>query len=120
MKKIILSPLCSAFVIPGLGQIINRHLKKGVCILVAVFIIFLAGMLISYQTTNAVIKESQMLSFDSVELADKLMSENLSNLWYLLAALSILWIYSVLDAFWAGRKIDQLIKEKNNESLFDR
>ena len=120
MKKIILSPLCSAFVIPGLGQVINRHLKKGVCILVAVFIIFLAGVIILYLSTNAVMRKSQMLSFDSVELADKFMSENLSNLWYLLAALSIVWIYSVLDAFWAGKKIDQLISGKNNASVSDR
>jgi hypothetical protein len=33
MQKAIMSPLCSGLVIPGLGQIINQDLKKGIIIL---------------------------------------------------------------------------------------
>ena len=38
MKKSIISPLCSALIIPGLGQVINNNIKKGLIILGIVFV----------------------------------------------------------------------------------
>jgi len=82
MKKAILSPLSSAFVIPGLGQIINQHLKKGVCILAGTFVLFIAALIKFYQILSAALE-----------------AENMNP--------SELWIYSVLDAHLTGKKIDR-------------
>ena len=111
MKKAILSPLSSAFVIPGLGQIINQHLKKGVCILAGTFILFIAAMIKLYQILRAALKAENMNPSESGLITDRLRAEDFSALWYLPAAFAVLWIYSVLDAYLTGRKIDQLEKE---------
>jgi TM2 domain-containing membrane protein YozV len=43
MKKLLLAPLCSALIIPGLGQIMNQEIKKGALLLGAVFLLFVVG-----------------------------------------------------------------------------
>jgi len=108
MKKAILSPLCSAFVIPGLGQVINQHLKKGVLILAAVFVFFVVFVIRLYGIINAVMKEGAISLGDTSVIMDKLKAEDPPVLCILLMVFIILWAYSVLDAFLAGWKIDQL------------
>ena len=107
MKKALLSPLCSAFVIPGLGQIINQHLKKGSCILFAVFILFVAGIVILIRLINAVQKAETINPSHSPYLIDRLRAADYSAFWYLLVAFGLIWLYSVLDAFLTGKKLDQ-------------
>jgi len=43
MKKSIAAPLCSGLVIPGLGQILNQQIRKGVLLMGLVFLPFCAG-----------------------------------------------------------------------------
>ena len=106
MKKAILSPLSSAFVTPGLGQIINQHLKKGVCILAGTFILFIAALVELYQILCAAMEAEKINPSESGLFTEKFRAEDFSALWYLLAAFAVLWIYSVVDAHRAGRKID--------------
>ncbi len=108
MKKAILSPLCSALVIPGLGQVLNQHLKKGVLILVAVFIIFVLGVIILYGILNTALAGIDLRNPDTSLIMDRLIAENPSVLWGLTISLGILWLYSVVDAYLSGRKIDRL------------
>jgi len=108
MKKAILSPLCSALVIPGLGQVINQHLKKGVIMLVAVFVLFAAFTVHIYRIISALIKSDAINTSDPVGIMDKILAENPIGLWLPLVALCILWAYSVIDAFWGGRTADKL------------
>ena len=107
MKKAFLSALCSAIVIPGLGQIMNQHVKKGVSILLATFILFVAGVIKLFHLTQAVLKDIGDNRSDPGGLMDTLMAQDISLLWYLLGAFTILWFYSVLDAYLTGKKIDQ-------------
>ena len=107
MKKAILSPLCSGLVIPGLGQVINQQLKKGVCILFLVFVLFVGTMIKLYLIIRGVF-ETKPDTSDTVAVMDKLAAQDLSLLWYLLTGFAILWFYSVLDACLTGRKVDQL------------
>jgi hypothetical protein len=107
MKKAILSPLCSALVIPGLGQIINQHLKKGGCILFVVFILFVAGIVILSRLINAVQKPEMINPSHSPYITDTLREADFSAFWYLVVAFGLIWLYSVLDAFLTGRKLDQ-------------
>jgi len=106
MKKAILSPLSSAFVIPGIGQIINQHLKKGVCILAGTFILFIAALIKLYQILSAAMEAKNINPSESVLITEKFRAEDFSALWYLVGAFALLWIYSVVDAHRAGRKID--------------
>jgi hypothetical protein len=106
MKKAILSPLSSAFVIPGLGQIINQDLKKGVCILAGTFILFIAALIKLYQIFCAAMAAEGINPSESGLITERFRAEDFSALWYLLGAFALLWIYSVVDAHRAGRKID--------------
>lgn len=107
MKKAILSVLCSALVVPGLGQIINQHLKKGLCILFAVFILFITAVVNLSRIINTILEEKEINQFNHRAIMDRLGAEDSSVLRYLLVAFAILWLYSVLDAYLAGKKIDQ-------------
>ena len=107
MKKAILSPLCSAIIIPGLGQIINQHLIKGGCILFAVFILFVGGLFTLYHLLRDALGAELIHPGHSPDIMDRLKAADFSTLWYLLVAFALIWLYSVLDAYLTGRKLDQ-------------
>ena len=107
MKKAILAPLCSALVIPGLGQIINQHLIKGGCILFAVFILFVSGIFTLYHLMSAALKAELINPGHSPDIMDRLKTADFSALWYFLVAFALIWIYSVVDAYLTGRELDQ-------------
>lgn len=108
MQKAILSPLCSGLVIPGLGQIINQDLKKGIIILCVVFALFVAGIVRLLQIIHSVFRSGHTDISDSQALMARLGAENTTMLWILGVAFGILWIYAVADAYMGGRKVDQL------------
>mgnify|MGYP000037355680 CR=1 FL=1 len=95
MKKYILSPLCSAFIVPGLGQILNGHMKKGVIILSIVFLLIVGSFLELILTMPPVVSQSG-------DIMEKLKGEDYSPLSYFVIVFAIIWLYSVLDAFWVG------------------
>ena len=107
MKKAVLSPLCSGVVIPGLGQVINHQLKKGGAILIAVFILFSCGMITLFHIIKHVMKSMGPYEAGTGAFIDKLKSEDFTLIWYLVAALAVIWLYSVVDAYLAGKKLDQ-------------
>jgi hypothetical protein len=107
MKKAILSPLCSGLVIPGLGQVINQQLKKGGCLLILVLLLFIATMIKLYLLISKAF-ETKAGTPGTLSFMDKIEAQNFSLLWYLLTAFAILWLYSVLDAYIAGKKLDRL------------
>jgi hypothetical protein len=108
MQKAILSPICSGLVIPGLGQIINQDLKKGIIILCAVFTLFVAGIIRLLQIINSVFRSGHTDLSDPQSLMTRLGAEDMTMLWFLGVAFAILWIYAVADAYVGGRKMDQL------------
>ena len=106
MKKYILSPLCSAFIVPGLGQIINRDLRKGLCLLFMVFLLFVAGTIKLAFTIRALLKGSESTPLNAATMGERLQGEDFTLLWVLLIIFGAVWLYSVLDAFWTGKKIE--------------
>jgi TM2 domain-containing membrane protein YozV len=99
MKKSIAAPLCSGLVIPGLGQILNRQIRKGLILLGLVFVLFIAGAV-----KFAFLISSITAALDLQEVSQKLIV-NGSDLFILAGialAFLILWIYSVVDAFWVA------------------
>ncbi len=107
MKKAALSTLCSALVIPGLGQVLNQHLRKGVLILAAVFVLFIAVIVKLYKIMDDLFMSAKADHSGSLSMMDRIQKEDFAFLWILLAAFTILWLYSVIDAFLEGRKIDR-------------
>ena len=106
MKKYIISPLCSALIIPGLGQIINQNLIKGLTILSIVFLLFVGGTIKLAFIIKSLIDQTDITRFHSDNIMKMLQEEDLSSLFYLIIAFAIIWIYSILDAFWVGKKME--------------
>ena len=118
MKKALLAPLCSALVIPGLGQVINQHIKKGLILLALDFVFIIVFTIEMYQILRGVIG-SGVLNRDEPEMImERIMAGDHTPLFVLFAAFGVLWIYSIVDAFLGGRKADEV--EKLNEKLYDR
>lgn len=101
-----MSPLCSGLVIPGLGQIINQELKKGILLLCIVFALFVAGIVKLLQVVHSVFRTGQGDLSDPQVLMARLGNEDFTVLWCLAIAFAIVWIFSVVDAYRGGRKMD--------------
>lgn len=93
MKKIILAPLCSALIIPGLGQIVNREIKKGGLILGAVFLLFVAGSIKLVFILKSMVSQSGSGSDAPSHILEQ------GDFLLLIGAFFVLWFYSVIDAF---------------------
>ena len=104
MKKQVLSPLCSALVIPGLGQVLNHEIKKGLSILSLVFVLLVAGVVKLALMIRSMVVEADFAPSTAADVLNRLRAENLSFLYMLLLVFALLWVYSVLDAFWVARK----------------
>ena len=112
MKKVLLAPLCSGVIIPGLGQIINGQLKKGLFILGAVFALFGIGVYRLYRMVGAALDKAERAPTDLAAFVESLKAEDPSLLWYLTAAFAALWLYSVVDSAVAGRRLDGLDRKE--------
>ena len=106
MKKYILASLCSALIVPGLGQIINQSLKKGLCILSVVFILFVAGTIKLFFILRSALTHTNAGRLNTGPIAEQLQGKDLVVLWVLLGLFAVVWIYSVLDAFRTGKRMD--------------
>jgi TM2 domain-containing membrane protein YozV len=116
MKKYILSPLCSAIIVPGLGQVLNKRIMKGLIIMGLVFILFI---MITIKLALIILEEMEGKDIyalnDLIEIRP--LSGGLSGLWVMAAVFVILWLYSIIDAFFDGLKIERQIKENPDEIL---
>jgi len=96
MKKSIVAPLCSGLVIPGLGQILNQQIRKGVILLGSVFLLFVAGAVKLAFVINSVTRQPELSETSpgaAVGEGDLLFVAGI------VAVFAILWVYSVVDAF---------------------
>ena len=107
MKKYILAPLCSAFIVPGLGQIINQSLKKGLFILSVTFCLFFVGTIKLFFILQSAIAEANTGRLNTTPIGEWLQGKDLTLLWLLLGLLAMVWVYSILDAFWVGKKLER-------------
>ena len=114
MKKTILSPLCSALIIPGLGQVINGNLRKGLVILGMGFLLFLGGIVKLIFLIRPYLSRLEIKSHSISRNPESLYGEAFSSLIYLIIAFAILWIYSVIEAFWTAKKQEREGRNKDN------
>jgi len=109
MKKSITAPLCSGLVIPGLGQILNQQIAKGLILLGLVFLLFVAGALkfafiITSLTRVPDLAENSQTA--AVSRGDLFLMAGI------LGAFAVLWLYSVVDAFWVAYQAERSALEK--------
>ncbi len=116
MKKAIISALCSAFIIPGLGQILNQQLKKAIIMLGAVLVLFVLAIIKLYSLLGQVFKGSPNLTLHTLDtnaLINSFLAQDLSTLYWIVTLSMLLWLYSIVDAFVYGLKQDRKVKEKS-------
>jgi len=114
MKKAVLSPLCSGLVIPGLGQIINQDLKKGILLLGGILLLFVAGIIKFIRLVHSLFATGTIDISDPEQIMARLRAEDLTTLWVMAALFLLLWIYSVVDAYAGGRRMDEM-EERNRK-----
>jgi TM2 domain-containing membrane protein YozV len=116
MKKYILSPLCSALIVPGLGQVLNKRILKGLIMMGLIFILFVMITVKLALLVMEAIKSKDIYAInDLIEIRS--LNGDLSSLWIMVAFFVILWIYSIIDAFFDGLKVERQTKENPDEIL---
>jgi len=111
MKKALAAALCSALIIPGLVQIMNQQVKKGLVLLGAVLVLFVMAVIAMYALLKSALSETSLVNTKPEAILQRLGSQDFSALWIILGVFAVVWIYSVLDAFWVGRKRDDSTKQ---------
>ena len=114
MKKAVLSPLCSGLVIPGLGQIINQDLKRGILLLGGILLLFVAGIIKFIRLIHSLFAAGTIDISDPEQIMARLRAEDLTTLWVMTALFLLIWIYSVVDAYVRGRRMDEM-EERNRK-----
>ena len=117
MKHYIVAPLMSAFVLPGLGQILNRQFVKGLILIAAITLIFLSLLVKVFLDLSVVMNEiigaDLTLGPDKWGLLmDGMRRRNLTMLWVLVAAAFMVWAFSIFDAYLIGRNYQPPAEEE--------
>jgi hypothetical protein len=112
MKRIILAPLLSAFVLPGLGQIVNRQFRKAGLLMAAVFLLLLALFFKLLYDLNKILLSLPVENFEKntpafSTIAQALSQQDKTVLFFLMLVLMVIWVYGVWDAFSVARKADR-------------
>jgi len=100
MRKYITAPLCSALIIPGLGQVVNQELRKGALILGAVFLLLVLGSVFLFFTLESLLSQPGSAPLSLSRLVDRM------ELVLVLCAFGSIWVYSVVDAFLKGWSLE--------------
>jgi hypothetical protein len=111
MKRILLAPLLSAFVLPGLGQVVNRQFRKAGLLMAAVMVLFLGLVFKLVIDLNKVLLALPLETLEKTPRPLAMVAQALSQrdktvLVCLLLGLLAVWAYSVWDAFTVARKVD--------------
>jgi TM2 domain-containing membrane protein YozV len=109
MKKSIAAPLCSGLVVPGLGQILNQQFRKGLIILGLVFVLFVAGAVKLAFLINSLTRVRDLAEISQTAALSR---GDLFLVAGIAAAFLILWVYSVVDAFWVAFQAERSDREK--------
>jgi len=109
MKKWITAPLCSGLVIPGLGQILNQQIRKGLILLGLVFLVFVAG---AVKLAFIISSMAHAPDLSATSLQAVLSEGDLGWMAGILAAFAVLWVYAVVDAFWVAFRSERSLGDE--------
>ena len=90
--KIIIAPLASAFIVPGIGHAINGNLKKALCLMGATFLVWAGIAVLCFITIKNIIRTTG-------SLADiNLMQAMPHSVYILLGIFFLIWLYGIFDS----------------------
>ena len=109
MKNAVKAPLLSAFVIPGLGQLINGSPFKGMaCFMATTLWVLVAAAFSAVKVSNALAALEDAPAGSGIGAI--MLDQGAGWLFWLGLVFLVLWLGAVADAFLQGKKIDA---EKN-------
>ena len=106
MKRALLAAVSSAFVLPGLGQVLNRQVVKGFLIMMVFTILLITAILTAFFETMDVMREAAFPIGPGDTILDVfvkgLTTRDLTGFWAALGLMGAVWLYGVGDAFFYG------------------
>jgi TM2 domain-containing membrane protein YozV len=116
MKRAILAAVSSAFVLPGLGQVLNRQVIKGFLLMMVFTILLITAILTAFFETMDVMRDATV----AIDTADTIIdvfvkglaTRDLTGFWAALGLLGAVWLYGVGDAFFYGLRYKPSEEEK--------
>lgn len=106
MKKYISAPLCSALIIPGLGQVINRDMIKGLILLGIVFVLVNVVLFRLVFMLIGVWDDASTHELSGEDLLSLIRSSGLPVIRVSVLLFALTWAYAVGDAFKRGLEIE--------------
>lgn len=107
MKKYILAPLCSAILVPGMGQVINQHRKKGLMLMGAVFLLLIAATLEFFKIIQPALDPLKLEESGIPGAMNEVQTADFSRLRIVLVLFLIIQLYSIIDALIYGIKYEK-------------
>jgi len=114
MKRRLISPLVSGLVLPGTGQVLNRQPIKGIALIAGTTVLFLLILLKvlvdlnrAFQTVPDLRPDAQIIK----QLASEMSQQDQTYLMVLIILLLCVWIFSIVDAYIHGRRLDGMNDE---------
>jgi hypothetical protein len=110
LKQSILAPLLSAVILPGLGQVTNRRLIKGLILMGLSALLFLALIIKAAFDFTAVLNDIAGMDPTGESLVPLVLrgmkERDLTSLYVMVAIGAAVWMYAIVDAAIDGRRID--------------
>lgn len=108
MADIVIPVALSLILGPGLGQLYNKEVKKGVVLIVLSFailiwaIVWFRGVLQPLLPTDLLLMEPEAMKTVVSRLVEEVLQNNSRAFYGFQILLGILWIYSVIDAYYGA------------------
>jgi len=114
MKRSLIAPLVSGLVLPGTGQVLNRQPIKGIALIAGTTVLFLLMLLKVLVDLNRVFQTMPDLRPDPEiirKLANAMSQQDHTYLMVLVILLLCVWIFSIVDAYIHGKRLDNMKNE---------
>jgi len=112
MKNSVKGALLSGLVFPGLGQVVLRHYKRGVALMLTVSLSLLILVMKAIRQAFIILKkieaEGLVINMNTISSTAAKVSTASDSLVYnfILLLITFLWISGIVDAYRLGRKMD--------------
>jgi len=105
LKKTIISPLASAFIVPGIGHAINGNLKKALCLMGITFLLW-TGIAVScfFAIRNIIITTGSLINTNLTEAIPL-------SAYILLGIFFLVWLYGIFDSAKEAVKNEKQMEE---------
>jgi len=113
VKKAVSATLCSAFVIPGLGQILNQDIVKGLAFLASVFILLVTAAVKFFLMLTAAVEGPGGDGVVPGGVLERFLSSDFTLLWICAVLFAAIWLTSVADAFARGKRLDAMTRDES-------